>query len=187
MRFKKRGLALIAAFLVILVGCQKKENDSVDHKDSEKSAYSKHGEHSHLLDGRTAPEGIQVEENPLYPVGSEVLVKAEHMPGMKGVKAKVVGAYKTYTYSVDYQPVNGDEEVLDHKWVVHEELEEPGESRLEDGAQIKIRTNHMDGMEGAKGVVAYSTEETVYMIDFVADGLSITNHKWVVESELEKL
>lgn len=43
----------------------------------------------------------------------------------------------------------------------------------------------MGGMEGVTATIASSTEETVYVVDYEADDLTITNHKWVVESEIE--
>ena len=30
-----------------------------------------------------------------------------------------------------------------------------------------------------------STDETVYMVDYETDGMKMTNHKWVVESEIQ--
>ena len=43
----------------------------------------------------------------------------------------------------------------------------------------------MEGMDGAKATIASSTDETVYMVDYEADGMRMTNHKWVVESEIQ--
>ena len=42
----------------------------------------------------------------------------------------------------------------------------------------------MEGMKGAKAIIDSSTDETVYMVDYEADGMMMTNHKWVVESEI---
>ena len=68
-----------------------------------------------------------------------------------------------------------------------EELENAGDQRLADGAPVTILADHMAGMKGAKGDIAYSTDETVYMVDYQADGMTMKNHKWVVESEIEPL
>ena len=43
----------------------------------------------------------------------------------------------------------------------------------------------MKGMKDAKATIASSTDETVYMVDYVSDGMKMTNHKWVVESEIK--
>ena len=43
----------------------------------------------------------------------------------------------------------------------------------------------MDGMDGARATIASSTDETVYVVDYEAGGMEMTNHKWVVESEMQ--
>ncbi|MFW9252837.1 DUF1541 domain-containing protein [Corynebacterium amycolatum] len=140
--------------------------------------------HDHPADGGPAPEGMIAADNAKFPVGSEVQVLADHMPGMKGAEGKVVGVFTTTTYSVSYTPTDGSEPVKDHRWVVHEELENPGEAPLADGSEITINAEHMAGMKGAKGTVDYSTQEPVYMVDIDEDGMTMKNHKWVTESEL---
>lgn len=140
--------------------------------------------HDHPADGGPAPEGMIAADNAKFPVGSEVQVLADHMPGMKGAEGKVVGVFTTTTYSVSYTPTDGSEPVKDHRWVVHEELENPGEAPLADGSEITINAEHMAGMKGAKGTVDYSTQEPVYMVDIDDDGMTMKNHKWVTESEL---
>lgn len=179
----KNFVIIVAILFFILIGCQKKLNDN--NKDIDKPVSNAH-KHNHPLDGGLPPNGIKEATNPLFPIGSKVIVKADHMPNMNGIEAKIVGAFKTYTYSVNYTPTNGDKDVLDHKWIVHEEVENYGKNKLADGTKIKINANHMYGMQNAMGTIAYSTEETVYMIDFEVDGMLMKNHKWVVESELVK-
>ena len=110
---------------------------------------------------------------------------ADHMPGMDGAEATVSGAFTTTAYAVSYAPTTGGEPVTDHRWVVHEELENPGRAPLADGAQAVLLAEHMTGMKGADAAIDYSTDETVYMVDLDADGMRMTNHKWVVESEMQ--
>lgn len=110
---------------------------------------------------------------------------ADHMEGMDGAKATVVGAFDTYTYAVDYTPTTGGDPVKNHKWVVQQEIEDAGDERLEDGADVTLEAEHMEGMKGAKATIASSTDETVYMVDYEADGTKMKNHKWVVESEIK--
>lgn len=43
----------------------------------------------------------------------------------------------------------------------------------------------MSGMQGAEATIDYSTDETVYMVDLTVDGMEMTNHKWVTESEIQ--
>ena len=161
--------------------------DDMDDAD-EHGGHGDHGDdamagHDHPADGGPAPEGMIAADNAKFPVGSEVQVLADHMPGMKGAEGKVVGVFTTTTYSVSYTPTDGSEPVKDHRWVVHEELENPGEAPLADGSEITINAEHMAGMKGAKGTVDYSTQEPVYMVDIDDDGMTMKNHKWVTESE----
>lgn len=139
----------------------------------------------HPMDGGPAPEGIETAASPTYPVGTEVTLTADHMEGMDGANATIAGAYDTYTYAVDFTPSTGGEPVKDHKWVVQQEIKDAGDERLADGTEVTLEAAHMEGMKGAKATIASSTEETVYMVDYESDGMTMTNHKWVVESELK--
>ena len=139
----------------------------------------------HPMDGGPAPEGIETAASPTYPVGTEVTLTADHMEGMDGANATIAGAYDTYTYAVDFTPSAGGEPVKDHKWVVQQEIKDAGDERLADGTEVTLEAEHMEGMKGAKATIASSTDETVYMVDYESDGMKMTNHKWVVESELK--
>ena len=139
----------------------------------------------HPMDGGPAPEGIETAASPTYPVGTEVTLTADHMEGMDGANAMIAGAYDTYTYAVDFTPSAGGEPVKDHKWVVQQEIKDAGDERLADGTEVTLEAEHMEGMKGAKATIVSSTEETVYMVDYESDGMTMTNHKWVVESELK--
>ena len=72
--------------------------------------------------------------------------------------------------------------MTDHKWVVQEELQNPGDERLAHGTEVTVTADHMDG---ATATIASSTDETVYVVDYEADGMEMTNHKWVVENEIQ--
>ncbi|RSZ66025.1 DUF1541 domain-containing protein [Corynebacterium hylobatis] len=148
---------------------------------------SDHGGHDHPADGGAPPAGIAEATNPTYPVGTEVRLTADHMPGMDGAEARVSGAFDTTTYSVSYTPTDGGDPVTDHRWVVHEELVDPGQAPLPDGAEVVLDAEHMSGMPGAQATIDYSTDETVYMVDLTVDGMAMTNHKWVTESEIQPL
>ncbi|WP_022869681.1 YdhK family protein [Yaniella halotolerans] len=143
------------------------------------------GAHDHNPDGGPPPEGIQEATDPTYEVGQNVILEADHMPGMEGTEATISGAFDTITYSVSYTPTDGGDPVEDHKWVVHEELEDPGDAPLDPGSTATLNATHMAGMEGAEATIDSSTDETVYMVDFEMDGMEMTNHKWVVESEVQ--
>ncbi|MGP9725017.1 YdhK family protein [Corynebacterium sp. AOP40-9SA-29] len=197
----KRLTALTAATLIgtamSLTACSPSAEDSQQSSTdtSTTSSAAGHGDHDgmdmdsdmemdHPADGGPAPEGIAEASDPEFPVGTEVVLTTDHMAGMEGATATVVGAFDTYTYSVSYTPTTGGEPVEDHKWVVQEELADAGSERLEDGATVTLEADHMTGMKGATATIDSSTDETVYMVDYESDGMTMTNHKWVTESEM---
>ena len=139
----------------------------------------------HPEDGGPPPEGITEATDPTYPVGSKVMLTADHMPGMDGAQATISGAFDTTTYSVSYTPTDGGEPVTDHRWVVHEELVDPGEAPLPGGTEVVLNAEHMPGMQGATATIDYSTQETVYMVDIDTGEMTMINHKWVTESEIQ--
>ncbi len=143
------------------------------------------GGHDHAADGGAPPKGIVSAADPTYPVGTKVRLTADHMPGMEGAEATVSGAFDTTTYAVSYTPTTGGDPVTDHRWVVHGELENPGAAPLDKGTTVVLRAEHMSGMSGAEATIDSSTDETVYMVDLEMNGMQATNHKWVVESEIQ--
>lgn len=131
------------------------------------------------------PEGLKEAQNPTYPVGSNAIIQADHMPGMKNAEATIVGAYDTTVYTVTYTPTTGGEPVKNHKWVIHEEIEDAGEAPLEPGTEVTLNADHMEGMKGTTALIDSAEETTVYMVDFTSTtGEQVTNHKWVTENEL---
>lgn len=189
----RRSLGRLAAVVVtgaiVFAGCTDSGSEEGqtpgESEASEASDGGSHGGMEHPMDGGPAPEGMTSAEDPEFPVGTEVTLTADHMEGMEGATATISGAFDTTTYSVSFTPTDGGEPVTDHKWVVHEELENPGEAPLAEGTEVVITADHMTGMEGAEATIDSATEETVYMVDYEADGMMMTNHKWVVESEIE--
>ena len=189
---KRITTALAAGALagtVLLTGCSSTEGEdnaqaspTASHSEE---AHGSHGGMEHPMDGGPVPEGMTEASDPEYPVGTEVTLATDHMEGMNGAPATVVGAYDTYAYSIDYTPVGGGEPVKDHKWVVQEELDGAGDQRLPDGTEVTVNADHMEGMEGSDATIAGSTDETVYVVDYEADGETMTNHKWVVASEMQ--
>lgn len=107
------------------------------------------------------------------------------MPGVAGAEATIPGAFDTTAYSISYTPTTGGEPVIDHTWVVHEELDNPGPAPLADGTAVVVNADHMPGMQGAEATIESSTDETVYMVDLEMNGTPVTHHKWVVESEIQ--
>ncbi|MGH2318680.1 YdhK family protein [Planococcus sp. SE5232] len=144
-----------------------------------------HGGMEHSSDGEV-PEGLAEAENPTFEVGSQAIMSANHMPGMDGAEATIAGAYDTTVYALSFTPTTGGEPVENHKWVIHEELEDAGDTPLSAGDEAVIATDHMEGMEGATAIIDSAEETTVYMVDFTTTDTdeAVTNHKWVTESEL---
>ncbi|MBT2679422.1 YdhK family protein [Bacillus sp. ISL-35] len=164
---------------LFLTGCTGEEDQSGT------GGHSAHENMEHSGSGEL-PEGLKVAENPKFELGSKAIITADHMQGMDGAEATIVGAYDTVVYSLSYDPTNGGERVENHKWVIHEELKDAGEKPLEPGDKAIINTDHMEGMKGAEAVIDSAVSTTVYMVDFTpTDGSDrVTNHKWVTEDEL---
>ena len=165
------------------------ESNTEEKNDMESESDSHEGmDHSEMNMSSTGevPEGLEEAENSTYEVGSQAMIETDHMEGMKGAEATIVGAYDTTVYTVSYTPTTGGEEVTDHKWVIHEELENPDDAPLEEGTEVTMNADHMKGMDGAVAKIDSAEETTVYMVDFVptTGGEEVTNHKWVTESEL---
>ena len=195
MKKSKKGvlLSLLAVLLVVLGACANNEETQPQNKETENTNQETTEENMDGLDHSNmdmsssgeVPEGLKEAENPKYPVGSKAIIESDHMKGMKGAEATIVGAYDTTVYTVSYTPTTGGERVEDHKWIIHEELMDPGAGPLEPGAEAKTEAAHMEGMAGAKLEIDSAEQTTVYMVDFTTtDGEKVTNHKWVTESEL---
>ena len=91
-------LAAVAALSV--AGCASESDDApadhanhADHADHGAHGGHDHpadGGHDHPADGGPAPAGIAEATDPTYPVGTEVTLTADHMPGMDGATATTV-------------------------------------------------------------------------------------------------
>jgi len=55
-------------------------------------------------------------------VGTEVILEADHMPGMEGATAVIESVEDTTVYVIDYYPTDGGDVVRNHKWVTDHEL-----------------------------------------------------------------
>ena len=132
------------------------------------------------------PEGLKKADNPTYEVGSQAIIETDHMEGMKGAEATIVGAYDTTAYIISYTPTSGGDRVENHKWVIHEEMKDAGDQILEPGTKVTTEADHMAGMEGATAEIESAESTTVYMVDYTptSGGEPVKNHKWVTESEL---
>lgn len=157
------------------------DNAPEDHMNEE----SGHMNMDHSGSGEV-PADLKKAENPAFEVGSKAIIETGHMEGMEGAEAEIVGAFDTIAYAVSYTPETGGEPVKNHKWVIHEELEQPGDEPLQAGDEATLAADHMEGMNGAAATIDSAEETTVYMINFTptTGGDPVTNHKWFVENEL---
>lgn len=198
---KKQLVILTAAAMIVLGGCgndsSEEPNQDVDTNvstdtgqtetnDSEMdNTEMEDSEMEHSSSGEI-PDGLHEAKDPAYPVGSKVILQTDHMEGMKGAEATVVGAYDTTAYVVSYTPTTGGEPVTNHKWVVHEEIKDLTNQTLEPGTEVTLEADHMPGMMDAPAVIESSKVTTVYMVDYTptTGGDPVKNHKWVTEDEL---
>lgn len=176
------ALVLCTALVLTACGGNEKESKSMEEMDHAKMD---HAQMDHSSSGEV-PEGLADAKNPTYPVGGEAVINADHMGGMDGATATITGAFDTTIYMVTYTPTTGGAPVENHKWVIHEELEDAGEAPFTSGEEVILNADHMEGMEGAAATIDSAEQTTVYMVSYkdTETGEEVTHHKWVTESEL---
>ncbi|MEH7250359.1 YdhK family protein [Neobacillus niacini] len=176
---KPAFLLLLAALFLVLVACSNGNNETGGKTEETAHSNMNHSGSSEV------PDGLMAAKNPKYEVGSQAIIESDHMEGMKGAEATIVGAYDTTVYTISYTPTDGGERVENHKWVIHEEFQDAGDEQFKPGSEIKINAEHMEGMDGVEAEIDSVEATTVYMVDFTTnDGEKVKNHKWVTESEL---
>lgn len=192
---KKQWLMLIAAAMLVLGGCQNNDTASdpasvtpSQHEqaaDDSNMSMDQMDEMHHSGSGEV-PAGLKEATNPAFKIGSQAIIEAGHMKGMKGAKATIVGAYDTTAYAVSYTPTTGGPKVTNHKWVIHEEIQNVGAEPFKPGDEVVLEADHMPGMKGAKATIDSAEKTTVYMVDYkpTTGGNPVKNHMWVTGSEL---
>ncbi len=188
---KKQLIVIGLSTIIGLSGCgnddasQESNSNQTNQEQTNHSDHSNHSEMNHSSSGEV-PEGLKEAGNPTFSVGSTAILETDHMEGMKGAEAEIVGAYDTTVYAVSYTPTTGGEKVTNHKWVIHEEVKEAGDTPFQLGDEVTLEADHMEGMKGAKATIDTAQQTTVYMVDYTptTGGEKVTNHKWVTEDEL---
>jgi len=179
---------MAAMALLVLSACSEDtaKSEPDNSEDMDHSAETDHAEEMNHSSSGEVPSTLKTAENPKFPVGSTAIIKEGHMPGMAGAEATIVGAYDTTAYIISYEPTTGGKKVENHKWVIHEELIDPGAVPLAPGTEVKTTAAHMKGMENATVRIDEAVQTTVYMIDYpsTTTGEEMKNHKWVTEEEL---
>ncbi|MGB2991461.1 MAG: YdhK family protein [Paenisporosarcina sp.] len=181
-----KKLLIVPTLVLALSACSDSEKDDMNHENMDMDSGAEESMDMNHSGSGEVPEGLKVEEKPTFEVGSQAIIEADHMEGMKGAEATIVLAFDTTAYAVSYTPTTGGEKVTNHKWVVHEEIEEAGDKPFEGGAEVTLMADHMKGMDGATAEIDSAEQTTVYMINYTSttSGEEVTNHKWVTESEL---
>lgn len=189
MRKKRTNLVILSLFtaIFIILGACSNDNNANNSENTENMEGMDHSnmDMDHSSSGEV-PEGLKEAENPAFKVGSQAILETDHMEGMQGTKATIVGAYDTTAYAVSYTPATGGERVDNHKWVIQEELKDAGNETLEPGTEVTLAADHMEGMDSASAEIDSAEKTTVYMVDYTptTGGEEVKNHKWVTESEL---
>ncbi|ASK62779.1 hypothetical protein CFK37_11800 [Virgibacillus phasianinus] len=190
-RFMVAAVILLVSALILAACGSNDGNGANNSKENEEDVElnSSSGEDMEMEHSGSdeVPDGLEVAENPKYAVGSQAFITTDHMEGMKGAEATIVGAYDTTAYVISYTPTTGGEKVENHKWVIQEEIEGADTEPLEPGTEVTITASHMKGMDGATATIDSAKQTTVYMIDYMPTngGDKVTNHKWVTGSELK--
>lgn len=135
----------------------------------------------------TPVDKLTLAVSPKYPVGAQVVIETDHMPGMQGATGIVSGAFNTTVYAVDYTTADGTP-VVNHRWVIAEEIENSAGKTFVVGDTVTLAMGHMESLGGAglSAVIVQVVEGPVYMVDYdPTDGSArVVNHQWVTESEL---
>lgn len=141
-----------------------------------------------MMDDITPVEGLNPAESPLYPIGTKIIVKTDHMEGMQGAVGVVSGAFDTLLYAVDYVAEDG-KTVINHRWVIAQEITSNTGNPPTIGDTVTLGTGHMGGHGGVgmSAVIVQISRGPAYMIDYdpTDGGERVVNHQWVSEFELE--
>ncbi|WCK52923.1 YdhK family protein [Aneurinibacillus sp. Ricciae_BoGa-3] len=197
---KIKPILISSALLFLLAGCSSNNNQNANPNTNQGNKSQgnmnqgnmnhnsmNHGnmDMSHSSSGAVA-KGLKEAKNPAFKIGSQAIIQADHMPGMKGAKATIVGAYDTTVYSVTYTPTTGGPKVTNHKWVIHEEIKDAGSQPFKPGEKVTLEADHMPGMKGAPATVDTAQHTTVYMVDYTptTGRQPVKNHQWLIGSEL---
>ncbi|MFS0777013.1 YdhK family protein [Neobacillus sp. 3P2-tot-E-2] len=200
MKTKRTVLFLLTLTLgVLLVACSNGDNENEhgkmnqsDNSEQEKNSSSANDEameemdHMNHSSSGEVPKGLKMAVNPKFKFGSKALINTDHMEGMNGAEATIVGAFDTTVYIISYTPTFGGEKVTNHKWIIHEEIKDASEKPYKPGDEATVEADHIKGMKGAKATIDSAQQTTVFMVDYTSTtgGEQVKNHKWVTESEL---
>src|SRR5699024_8153892 len=150
---------LLTAVAVVLAACgtddgSREGGGAMDHAEMDPSSAGE------------VPDDLAEAEDPEYPVDSQAVIKGNRMKGIDGAEATVTGEVETTADSVTDTATTGGGPVEDHKWVIHEEIEDAGDAPFEPGDEVVLEATHMEGMEGATATIDSAEDTTVYMVSY---------------------
>src|SRR5699024_4630192 len=176
------SVALLSSYpLVNKVGA-----NTLDDADNVTQTGSKTGASETTDKSQTGHEGMEHDESGEIPEGSEVTIQTDQMPGMMGATGEVEGAFDSIAYEITYNDAKEGEEGANHKWVVHEEVENAQDEPYQAGDEVVLEAYHMPGMQGATAIIDSAEDTTVYMVTYTDTETddTVENHKWLIEEEL---
>lgn len=188
-------LVFVSLGIIVFLGACSNQSESNNSKSTNEESTSIASSKMNSMEGMNhegmnhegmVPSSMKDAAHPKFPVGSNVILLGDHMKGMKGAKAQVVGAFDTTTYEVSYKPKTGGPMVKNHRWVVQEELKDT-KTVANEGDTVILNADHMDGMMGAEAKVDKSITRTVYVVNYTPTNgqKEVKNHMWVTEDEME--
>lgn len=190
MKLSRSLIGKLSLLSVLLLGaCSTEEANQPDtSQTTTEESSSEHEGHENMVHDESGeiPEGLEESDNPTYSSRSQVVIQNAHMPGMEGANGTVEGAFDTVAYEVTYDDTETGETVANHKWVVHEEIENPQSEPYQPGDEVELAAYHMPGMQGATATIDSAEDTTVYMVTYTdtETGDTVENHKWLTEEEL---
>ena len=153
----------LLTFLIILAACSNNdENRSIDKNNKETSIDSNSNSHMDNMNHSSSsevPAGLKVAGNPEVSCRNQSYYPDRPYEGNEGCAVTIKGAYKTIAYVVTYIPRYGGKPVKNHKWVIHEEIEDAAKDLFKSGSKVKLTASHMKGMKGASAVVDLSQKQ----------------------------
>ncbi|WP_445491674.1 YdhK family protein [Niallia sp. 03133] len=83
-------------------------------------------------------------------------------------------------------PFSEEEHAHNRTAEVPEGLMEAANAKYMEGSHVKIKANHMKGMNGAEATVLSAYDTTAYVVSYMptTGGDKVENHKWVIQEEI---
>lgn len=125
----------------------------------------------------------------MFNIGDTVILSANHMPGMQGAIAKI-DSVNDGAYEVDYWPVDGTDEVKNHKWVTADEMKQTNQAyptmspgKTADGSSTMTGMQSMGGSNTNSGSLKRPIDNVSTFID---EWLEKSGVNFNLESKLEQ-